>query len=216
MVLLNVFGPSPEERRQLKDKLRRPGVVAVWNYAPGLISDAGYDERAMGDLCGIGLRARLENLPMAATLCDGGKLAPAWKGRPWRENPRCYSADPRAEVLAVYDFSPEPAVALKRLDDGSTAVFCGMPGISAHFWRMLWRKLGVSMLSGPGPLVTAGDPRHLLVHTGKVGTFELRPPPGTISAVELFTRERFPVVNGVLTLKSPGAATWFLELERQL
>ena len=214
VVLLNVFGPTPEERRQLLAKLRRPGVVAVWNYAPGLVTDAGYDERAMSELCGIALRARREKLPMAATLNDGFRLMPRWGKFPWRESPRCYADDPRAEVLATYDASPEPAAVVKRLDDGSMAVFCGMPGIAPHFWRMLWRRLGVPTVSESDAVVTADNSRHLLVHAGKGGVLRLRPPAGTVSAVELFTRGRFPVVDGMLTLTSRGAATWFLELER--
>ena len=213
VVLLNVFGPSPAERRQLAEKLRRPGTVAIWNYVPGLVTDAGYDEAAMSELCGITLSARREKLPMAATLTDGAKLTPMWGKTPWCESPRCYADDPRAETLAVYDHHPEAAAVIKRLDDGSTAVFCGMPGITEHFWRVLWSKLGIPTLSEPGKLVTAGNSRHLMVHTGKAGTFELRLPPGKKTAVELFTRRRFRSENGVLTLKSPTATTWFLEVE---
>jgi len=213
VVLLNVFGPSPEERRHLAAKLRRPGVVAVWNYAPGLVTNGGYDEEAMSGLCGIKLRARREKLPMAATLADGAKLTPKWNKIPWRESPRCYADDPQAEVWAKYDSSPEPAVAMKRLDDGSTAVFCGMPGITAHFWRMLWRKLGIPTISAQDSVVTAGNPRHLLVHTGKGGKIGLRLPDGNSAATELFSGARIPAKNGTLTLGAPGAATWLLELE---
>ena len=213
VVLLNVFSPSPEERRQLLEKLRRPGTTAIWNYAPGLVTEHGYDEGAMSELCGITLRARREKLPMAATLADGAKLTPRWGKTEWCESPRCYADDPQAETLGRYDRDPEPAIALKRLEDGSTAVFCGMPGITEHFWRALWRKLGIPTLSEPGTIVMAGNPRHLLVHTGKAGTFKLRLPAGKTGTTELFTRKRFRSQNGVLTLKSPGAMTWFLELE---
>ena len=212
VVLLNVFSPSPEERRQLMDKLRRKGVAAIWNYAPGLVTEHGYDDDAMSDLCGIALRSRREKLPMAATLSDGAKLNPIWNKKPWSESPRVCSVDPRAETLAVYG-DGENAIALKRLDDGSTTVFCGMPGITAHFWRVLWKKLGVPTLSEPDSVVTAGNPRHLMVHTGKGGALRLHLPPDVRSAVEVYTRERFPVADGVLSLKSPTAATWFLELE---
>ena len=102
---------------------------------------------------------------------------------------------------------------MKKLADGSTAVFCGMPGITEHFWRALWRKLDIPTLSEPGTVVTAGNRRHLLVHTGKAGEFKLRLPSGKTGATELFTRKRFRGKNGMLTLKSPGAMTWFLELE---
>ena len=213
VVLLNVFSPSPEERRQLAKKLRRRGVTAIWNYAPGLVTEHGYDEKAMSDLCGITLRARREKLPMAATLYDGSKLTPMRFKAPWLESPRCYADDPRAEVLGRYDHTPEPAVALKRLDDGSTAVFCGMPGITPHFWQLLWQKIGVSPLAEPGKLVVAGNARHLMVHTGKAGEFEIGLPSGKTAATELFTRQKFRCENGRITLKAPGATTWFLELE---
>ena len=213
VVLLNVFGPSPEERRKLMEKLRRPGTVAIWNYAPGLVTDAGYDETAMSELCGIKLRTRRAKLPMAATLTDGARLTPKWGKIPWCESPRCYADDAKAKTLALYDGGRDAATVAKRLDDGSTAVFCGMPGITPHFWRVLWKELGIPTLSEPGKLVVAGNPRHLMVHTGKAGEFELRLPPGKTAATELFTRRRFRNRDGVLTLTAPGAATWFLELE---
>lgn len=213
VVLLNVFGPSPEERRQLMAKLRRKGVTAVWNYAPGLVTDQGHDENAMSELCGITLRARREKLPMAATLTDGAKLTPKFGKTPWQEDPRCYADDPQAETLAVYDRTTEPAVALKRLDDGSTAVFCGTPGIAPHFWRLLWKKLGVPTLTEREGVVAAGNARHLMVHTGKAGEFEVALPPGRTAATELFTGRRFQGESGKLKLNAPGAATWFLELE---
>lgn len=213
VVLLNVFSPSPEERQALLGKLRRPGTVAVWNYAPGLVTDAGYDEKAMSDLCGIGLRVRREKLPMAVTFGDGTKITPMWGKTPWLENPRCFVDDPRAEALANYDNDPETAVAVKTLADGSVAVFCGMPGITAQFWRMLWKKLGIPVLSESDTVVTAGNARHLAVHTGKPGKIMIRLPQGKTSATELFTRRKFRAKNGILMLEAPTAMTWFLELE---
>ena len=81
-----------------------------------------------------------------------------------------------------------------------------------EFWRMLWKKLGVRSVSEPGSVVTAGNSRHLAVHTGKAGEFRLSLP-GVTRATELYTREKYPVENGVLALKSSGARTWFLELD---
>lgn len=211
VVLLNVFSPSARERKALLAKLRRPGVTAVWNYAPGLVTDEGYSDAAMSGLCGITLGSRREKLPMAVKLRDGGRLASLWVKKPWRESPRCFVADPAAEILGSYEELPEPAVAFKTLADGSNAVFCGMPGITEEFWRMLWKKLGIPTVSAPGSVVAAGNSRHLLVHTGKAGKFELRLP-GAARATELFTRAEYPVENGVLTLKADGARTWFLEI----
>ena len=68
-------------------------------------------------------------------------------------------------------------------------------------------------MSETDTLVTAGNARHLVVHTGKAGKFNLRLPAGKTAATELFTRRKFRAANGVLTLKAPGAMTWFLELE---
>ena len=44
-------------------------------------------------------------------------------------------------------------------------------------------------------------------------TFKLRMPAGKTTATELFTNTEFRIEDGVLTLKSPGAMTWFLELD---
>ena len=212
VVLLNVFSPSAEERTALLAKLRRPGVTAVWNYAPGLVTEEGYSDVAMSELCGIKLESRRERLPMAVKLRDGGRVVSVWAKKAWSESPRCFVADPAAEILGSYVERPEPAVAVKTLADGSNAVFCGMPGITEEFWRMLWKKLGIAPVSEPGKLVTAGNSRHLLVHTGKAGQFRLDLP-WAVRATELYTREKFPVENGVLTLKSNGARTWFLEID---
>ena len=50
-------------------------------------------------------------------------------------------------------------------------------------------------------------------YTQRLQKVQLRLPPGKTTAVELFTRRRFRSENGVLTLESPTATTWFLEVE---
>ena len=56
VVFLNTFELNGAKRSALLKKLRKPGVTAIWNYAPGLISEKGFCDRSMSELTGIELR----------------------------------------------------------------------------------------------------------------------------------------------------------------
>ncbi|MBQ6471617.1 MAG: hypothetical protein IJJ33_06515 [Victivallales bacterium] len=47
VIFLNAFSVSPKQREFLLKKLRKPGVTAIWNCAPGLASADGYSCEAM-------------------------------------------------------------------------------------------------------------------------------------------------------------------------
>lgn len=210
VVLLNVLSPSAEERQMLLKKLRRPGVTAIWGYAPGLVTEQGFSEAAMSELCGITLKARFERLPMAVTTRSGVKLRAAIGRKLWAENPRCHAEDPAAEILGTYDDDRSGAVAFKHLADGSNAVFCGMPVNDPVFWRELWQKIGIPTVTDDPALIVSGNDRLLVAHTGKAGDHTLRVPAGTTKVRELFTGREFRVKDGRIKLSTPHAESWFL------
>lgn len=140
VVFLNTFTLTAAEKSLLKKKLRRPGVTTIWTYAPGLVTPEGFSDKAMEDLTGIRLKSVWKALPLRAKVLSGGfvTINSRIKGIPAHlQNPRIYSADKNAEVIAKYADDNTPAYVRKKLQDGSIAVFLGFPTT----WTGLWRKL---------------------------------------------------------------------------
>lgn len=55
VIFLNLYSPSPSERREILAKIRKPGVTAIWLTAPGSVTDSGFSDRVMSELTGIRL-----------------------------------------------------------------------------------------------------------------------------------------------------------------
>ena len=55
VVFLNLFSPPEAERKAVQEKIRKPGVTAVWLVAPGSVTEQGFSDDAMSELTGIKL-----------------------------------------------------------------------------------------------------------------------------------------------------------------
>ncbi len=69
-IFLNCFAPSKERQKAIREKVRRNGQVAVWLYAPGIVSDGELDAKAASRLCGITLKMRDEESPFAVAVTE--------------------------------------------------------------------------------------------------------------------------------------------------
>ena len=55
VVFLNLFSLPEAERKAVREKIRKPGVTAVWLAAPGSVTDNGFSDEAMSELTGLKL-----------------------------------------------------------------------------------------------------------------------------------------------------------------
>lgn len=55
VLFLNAFSLSNAECIAVKEKIRRPGITAIWLIAPGSVTEKGFSNAAMSDLVGIRL-----------------------------------------------------------------------------------------------------------------------------------------------------------------
>ena len=55
VVFLNLFSLPEAERKAVQEKIRKPGVTAVWLVAPGSVTEQGFSDDAMSELTGIKL-----------------------------------------------------------------------------------------------------------------------------------------------------------------
>lgn len=213
VVFLNSFEVAPEKREALLKKLRRPGVTAIWNYAPGLIGEREFSAESMTALTGIKLDVSKSVLPFSAKNARKLQLAPP--GKILYDAPRVHSTDPAAEKLFSYS-DQTGALVRKHLADGSTAVFAGIPVTSNDLWSELLTAAGCHKYTEPGFMVRSnskllmvfsiGDGRiapESSLHVGQVdrsGKVTVTPDVQKSRMKELFTGKVYPVSDGKLHL----------------
>ena len=231
VIFLNAFSVSPEQREILLKKLRKPGITAIWNCAPGLASAEGYSCEAMKELTGLDLNYKQEKSHYIARQTNGRPLILALNGKDWKGSPRVYSTDPEAEVLARYEDDRTPALVRKKLADGSTAVFSGIPLNDSLLWAELLAHAGCHAFTKPGFFVRRNS-KLLMVYSGKNGRVA---PESSVTkpfidmsgkavvtlekdarkVIDLFTGEVIAENTKEFTLISDTPHTWLLEIQEK-
>jgi len=168
VIFLNLFAISAEKQQKLLKKLRQPGVTAIWNFAPGIVSENGYSEISMKNLTGLELKYAKEKRLFSALQNDGRPLKMFINGDKWQAAPRVFAVDANAEILARYLDDNTPAAVRKKLADGSTAVFSGIPVNDSLLWAELLSKAGCHAFTTPGFFVRKNS-KLLMVYSGKGG-----------------------------------------------
>jgi hypothetical protein len=196
----------------------------------------GYDEAAMEDLTGMSLKVRRDECAWTAVMKDGSRFEPFGESprysAPERKKtcrPRVHVDDPSAETLARYSDDGTAAFARKKLEDGSIAMFTGIPVNSPELWADILRKAGCHAFTKPGFYVRRNS-RYLLVYSGKgahagwandvlvgrvdqSGSAEVTLERKVSTATDVFTGEVVARDADRFTLKSDVPRTWLLRME---
>ena len=236
VVFLDLFETDAELRAAIRAKVRRPGVTSLWCIAPGVVGPDGYDEAAMEDLTGMSLKVRRDECAWTAVMKDGSRFEPFGESprysAPERKKtcrPRVHVDDPSAETLARYSDDGTAAFARKKLEDGSIAMFTGIPVNSPELWADILRKAGCHAFTKPGFYVRRNS-RYLLVYSGKgahagwandvlvgrvdqSGSAEVTLERKVSTATDVFTGEVVARDADRFTLKSDVPRTWLLRME---
>ena len=103
-VFLNAFKVDEPTRQVIHARVRTENRTAVWVYAPGYITDDGFDEKSMQALTGISLRAHDESVKASLSLTDAAHAitakAPRQSERHFPVGPAFSVKDPEATILA--------------------------------------------------------------------------------------------------------------------
>ena len=130
------------------------------------------------------------------------------------ENPRIYCKEKYVEVLGKYTKGGQVAIAAKKLDNGASVIFCGMPIQDSEVWAAIFKRAGIHRyVASTQDVAVYGNERYLMVHVGKKGAYELMLPRKAKSVKELFSDEILGTDCDKLLLRTaPCGATWFMEI----
>lgn len=149
----NAYLLTPQERQILLDRMAREKAVAIWCYSPGYLDPSP-------SLEGIKACTRMD-----VRQCDAGSQSGsvygldggAWisKGvefgvqQSWTP---LFTVDPEGlDVLATYQDSGKPSVALKFFPEGWTSVFVAEPTLTAALLREILRISGARLCIKEAP-----------------------------------------------------------------
>ncbi len=192
-IFLNTLYLTAEERAAIKDHVRRDNKVAVWMYAPGLISDDGLAAEHMRDLTGLELSYRKVGSPNHS-MCHHlyltdfqhpitrGLAEGTFFGSDSKIDPVVYCTDPQARTLgrilpshgmpdAIGEF---PGFAVRQFPEW-TSVFLGVPNAPSCLLRNLARFAGCHIYNDQDAVIDANS-HFLAIHTASGGMKTIRLP----------------------------------------
>ncbi len=218
---VNLFYATATERQAI-EKLKKAGKTLIFLYAPGYVTDRGFDVEAASRLCGIQLAVDtahpsamkltlsdnaqnplLKN-GVAASVLNGGGWSGAEPMYPERVSPTFEVVDPHATVLGRTP-DGKAALAVKKVN-GAQVVYSAVPYLSRDFLRNIAVAAGVHFYCSDDGVTMAADSRLLMFHNGcdVPRTITVTPPPGVKQITDAFSAETlsrgepFP-----LSLKAP-------------
>ncbi|HEY3416541.1 MAG TPA: hypothetical protein VGM23_06635, partial [Armatimonadota bacterium] len=194
---LNPWHMTPEKLALIRKKVLRDGNVAIWQYAPGYVTEQGFSLESMEELTGIRFKVdpmRWEHLitvfnwqhPLTRDL-----PADCHYGTERRYGPAFIVDDPAATALGwllLAQGRHEVGLAVKELGRGArgngggkrgvgdyASVFSEAPLLPAELIRSIARYAGCHVFNEQNDVLYAGS-GILAVHAAKPGTRHLRLP----------------------------------------
>ena len=202
VVFLNMFTVDGKVRLALQKKLHRKGVTAIWQYAPGLVTEKKWSVESSSSLTGIRM-----------ALIPGGELTV--QGVPVKKklalSPRMAVTDPLAEQKKVYAATPDHVgMGRKTLPSGAVAVFCGSPITDPAVWHTLLNNAGAVPFTAPGK-VTIGFGNSLLIPFWKKDSAKITLPAPAGKVTELISNTGRTAGAKNIELRSSGPAVYLVE-----
>ena len=181
VMFLNAFYLTPDERRALVQRTRRPGMTAIWIGPAGGVTDNGFDDAAMSALTGVtatGVARR------STIVCSDSAAS------------RYYTAHGLYYV--------------KTLGGGARSIIvpempAGSDGSGPREYAKILKAAGAHQYTPEGNYIRRhGDV--YMYHTGTNGTHTITLPDNVVNVRELFTGTEYN--SNVITLQSDGPNTW--------
>jgi hypothetical protein len=186
-LFLTPYRLTSEQRAAIKERLQRDGKTLAFLYAPGACEErpgvgGAMDESATGAV-GIALRQQEWNSEVGSRVLEPSHpvtehLTNREIGTKERLNPSFYVDDPGATVLAEYQVSGLPSLAVRNLGSWK-AVFVGDPALPLELLRGICRYAGVHLWTPQGEDVVTVGSGWVTIHAVRDGQRTLHLPEAT-------------------------------------
>ena len=181
VMFLNAFYLTPDERRALVQRTRRPDMTAIWIGPAGGVTDNGFEDAAMSALTGV-----------------------TASGVARRSNIVC------SDSAASRYYTAHGLYYVKTLDGGARSIIvpempAGSDGSGPGEYAKILKAAGAHQYTPEGNYIRRhGDV--YMYHTGTNGTHTITLPDNVAKVRELFTGTEYN--SNVITLQSDGPNTW--------
>ncbi|MEN6641841.1 MAG: LamG-like jellyroll fold domain-containing protein [Armatimonadia bacterium] len=212
-IFLNAFKLDAFTRAKIDAVVKRQGKTAAWVYAPGYVTDTGFDESAMAALTGLTIKA--SNEPMPYDLAVTGpkhpitSAAPARRQEKWSLTPSFSVTDPGATILGTT--SGKPTLAVREFGSWRS-VYSALP-LKRELLNGLCRYAGVHVYSDSYDPFFA-NAGYAVIHTATAGVKRLALPVAA-DVTELVTGKPLGKGLSVIEQDLPAGVTRIYRLQRR-
>jgi hypothetical protein len=206
----NLFYADTEMRAAIERKVKRNNAVAVWLYAPGLLSEKGADVKQSESLTGISLGMMSE--PANLQLCTDPSAGPIGRtdtgfGTYPAVSPSFEVTDSDARSFGTVN--GKPALAAKELD-GWRSVYSLTP-LTPDLLREIYDYAGVHVYSRTND-VLAANAGFVMLHTSSAGEKHIRLT-RACTVTELLSGRKLGESVSAIEESLPAQATRIYQLE---
>ncbi len=192
-VFCNVYYLNNEERKAIKEKLKKDGAVALWLYGAGFANPDAEKILDTAHICDLtGMNIEMKDYVVSPKFKINGEEHEITnnldKGQIYGYNyrykqnnmfysafdntqllyPAFYSADKDAKNLAYYLQEKLPALSIKEMD-GWTSVFCGSRNLRNDVFRELARFAGCHIFCESDDVIYASR-NYVTIHAASTGS----------------------------------------------
>jgi len=168
-IFLNAFYLTKEDREAIARRVKRDGKVAVWLYAPGIISESGLDVAQVSELIGMAARMEDKAAPTRGRLSLETETPVAQRlswGSDTPVSPRVWVEDQDTLVMGEAA-DGRPAMAVRQTDQW-TSIWLSGPVAPPELLRAITQSAGAHIY------LDSGDPFYanasfLAIHTSRAG-----------------------------------------------
>lgn len=211
-LFLNCWFMDRGLRREIMQRVRRPGVTSIWFHGCGFIDESRCDVANITELVGIRMRylpepalPEVELIPVSDPMIENAPACRSFGARLSRDyadrvldgpaahwtagrTPRFAVDDPQAKVLGRYVDDGQPALAIVE-KQGWRSIFCGAPMLPGWLLARLARQSGVHAYTPPGAQVFHRGPL-ISVYKPQAGPLRVEAPAGMLIQPLLFVTDQ--------------------------
>jgi len=201
-LFLNCWFMDGDLRREILQRVRRPGVTSVWFHGCGFIDENRCDVADITELVGLRMShlpepalPEIELIPGSDPIVESAHLSRAFGAKlngdyadrvldgpaaHWDagRTPRFAVDDPGARVIGRYVDGGRPALAIVE-NQGWRSIFCGAPMLPGWLLARLARRSGVHAYTSPGAQVFHRGPL-ISVYRPQAGLLRVEAPAGML------------------------------------